>query len=732
MRMPFSVFAVGRYAVALTVVAGSVLLMSAPKKDSFTPRDKAYYADPSLVDFVRPGLNITIVSATVAADGTMSVRYKLTDPKGLALDRDGIQTPGTVSVSFIAAYIPKDDDQYVTYTTRSQGPSPITKVTAIQSGADAGGTTQKVADGEYIYTLATKAVPFGGGAYDKTATHTIGAYGSRNLTEFDLGTYYASGIYSWVPDGSKVTKTRDVIKTSSCLKCHGEMGFHGGSRRGMEICILCHTAGNAKTNSNIDPDTGNTFDMPTMTHRIHMGEELPSVQKGKPYQIVGNAQRVVDWSTVVFPAGAQRCEFCHEQNTGAAQKDAYLKPSRTACGSCHDNVNFATGENHANLAQVTDNQCGTCHQVQGELEYDISIKGAHIVERLSSQNPGYVANITKIDNGSAGKKPTITFTIKDKSGKGLTLADLPTTVRSRLAVTLAGPTSDYGYTGFGSDVTTAGYVTEDMISAAVPANAAKCSNDGTCTYTFLHAIPADAKGTFSVVLEGRRDIAINPGTKKQVMAEFGMTGKMALSFSVDGSPVQERRKIVDIAKCNNCHGMLALHGENRNQIEQCVQCHNPSETDAGRRPATTNASEKAKPNQSINMALMIHKIHKGEQLKEDNQTYTVIGFGGSVNPFDEVRYPAFTRSGSVGNLSRCDMCHVGGSEGILPVGKNAVRDPQGRINPAPATTSACLSCHLSQQAAAHAASNIDPKFGEACGVCHGPSAENSVSKAHAQ
>jgi OmcA/MtrC family decaheme c-type cytochrome len=605
-------------------------------------------------------------------------------------------------------------------------------VTAIQSGADAGGTTAKVADGEYNYTFATKAVPFGGGAFDKTITHTIGAYGSRNLTEFDLGTNYASTVFSFVPDGSKVTATRDVIKTASCDKCHGSVGFHGGSRRGMEICVLCHTATSAKANTNIDPDTGNTIDMPVMTHKIHMGEELPSVQAKKPYQIVGNGQRVSDWSSVVFPAGAQRCEFCHEQNTNAAQKDAYLHPTRAACGSCHDNVNFATGENHANLAQVSDNQCSTCHTVQGELEYDVSIKGAHVVEALSSQNPGYIVNITKVENGTAGKKPTITFTMKDAKGKGLTLADLPTTARNRLAVTLAGPTSDYGYTSFGTDVTTPGYVTEDMISAAAPANAAKCSNDGTCTYTFLHAIPADAKGTYTVGLEGRRDIAINPGTNKQVFAEFTMTGKMAMDFSTDGSTVSPRRKIVDIAKCNNCHGFLQLHGANRNQIEQCVLCHNPSQTDSARRPISVNTAERSKPPQAVNMALMVHKIHKGEQLAEDDQEYTVIGNGGSFNPFNEVRYPAFTKTGAVGNLAKCDMCHVGGSEGNLPVGKLAVRDPQGRINPAPATTSACLSCHLSQQAAAHAQANTDAKFGESCGVCHGPAAEQAVGKVHAQ
>src|ERR1035441_3876490 len=50
-------------------------------------------------------------------------------------------------------------------------------------------------------------------------------------------------------------------------------------------------------------------------------------------------------------------------------------------------------------------------------------------------------------------------------------------------------------------------------------------------------------------------------------------------FSVDGSPVQPRRQVVDIAKCNGCHTSLSLHGENQNQIEMCVLCHNASEND---------------------------------------------------------------------------------------------------------------------------------------------------------
>ena len=52
------------------------------------------------------------------------------------------------------------------------------------------------------------------------------------------------------------------------------------------------------------------------------------------------------------------------------------------------------------------------------------------------------------------------------------------------------------------------------------------------------------------------------------------------------------------------------------------------------------------------------------------------------------------------------------SEGVFPIGKNPVTDPQGLLNPAPATTSACTACHFDTDSLAHALANTDPKFGE--------------------
>ncbi len=713
MRIPSSVFAVGRYGLAVLAVAGSVVFLNAEKKTAFTIHDKAYYADSNTVNFVRPGLTITIVSAKIATDGTISVNYKLADPKGLALDPTGVSTPGAISVSFVAAYIPKGQTQFFSYTTRTQT-SPITKVTAIQAGADSGGTTQTLANGDYVYTFKAKALSAGGGAFDPTATHRIGLYGNRNLSEFDLGTNYDSDTYDFVPGGG-APAPRDVIRTASCNKCHDQLAFHGGSRRGIEMCVMCHTPQTS------DPDTGNTVDFKVMVHKIHRGSGLPSVKAGTPYQIIGFSPTPSDWSTVVLPSDARRCQFCHEPKTGAAQADAWIKnPNRAACGSCHDDVNFATGQNHVNLPQVNDNQCTQCHIPKGELEFDASIMGAHVVPVESSYAQGINLEILKVD-GAAGKAPAVTFTVRDDKGNGI-----PSTVAGfRLALVMAGPTSDYGYTNFGADVTTKGYVSENPVATM------KCSPDGNCTYTFTHAIPAKATGTFAIGIEGRRTISILPGTTLAQTANEGAINKVAY-FSVDGSKVEPRRKVVDIAKCNGCHSALSLHGGNRNQIEQCVLCHNPSMDDSPTRPLTTNAAEKAKPNQAINFSLMVHKIHTGEKMTTEFGTqYTIIGNGGSVNDFTEVRFPTMTPTGGVGDTAKCYMCHVNNSETVFPVGKNDVVDPQGRLNPAPATTAACTACHQSLSALSHAVAQSDPKYGESCDVCHAIGRDFDVLKEHA-
>jgi OmcA/MtrC family decaheme c-type cytochrome len=671
-----------RPAVILTagiLLLGCAALVSATK-NKFTTADKAFYLDDKAANFVRPGLAVKILSAEIAVDGTAKARVLFTDPKGQPLDRDGIYTPGAITAGLVLATIPKGETTYLAYTTRVQT-SPITKVSATQANADAGGVWAKVAEGEYVYTFAQKA-PTG---YDRTATHTVALYANRNLAEFDLSTYLADTAFNFVPDGSKVTVVRDIVKTATCNKCHDQLSAHGSTgRSSVEVCITCHQPQTS------DPDTGNTVDMATMIHKLHQGSGLPSVKAGKPYQIIGFGQSVVDFSDVAFPADTRRCEACHDQSTTAVQKADYLKPSRRACGSCHDDVNFATGENHASLPQVSDAQCSTCHPAQSDKEFDTSIKGAHVVPRFSKELPGTVFDILSVDDGAPGKKPTVTFTVKDKAGNPILPKDM-----TRLALVLVGPTTDYG-----------GDVTEDALTAK--------GDNGTYTWTFSAGIPAAAKGSYSIGIEGYRNWTIQKGTKfEQIIRDAG--GNKVFTFGVTDAKPVPRRTVVTLAKCNACHASLSLHGDNRNAIEQCVLCHNPTGSDVARRPAAEN------PAQSIDFRSMIHKIHSGKELTEP---YVIYGFGGSVNSFNDVGFP--------GKRNNCSTCHVNGSEQLpLPATNAKVVNARGPIPLMGPETAACTSCHTSLAANSHALANTTV-LGESCSACHGPTADFAVSKVHAQ
>ena len=463
-------------AALLTALSGLVVVM-AGEKPAFTKHQKAFYLEEQELAFIRPGLVVKIVDASIAEDGTIRARLTMTDPRGLPLDRDGIYTPGPVNTSLIAAVIPAGEDQYTAYPTR-MATSPITNVTETQASSDSGGTYEKVADGEYIYTFATKAPT----NFDRGATHSIGVYARRDLTEFDLGQPSHDDVFTFVPDGSAVSVVRDVVRTETCNGCHTRMTLHG-RRHSVELCVMCHTP------QSTDPDTGNTVDMAVMIHKIHMGAELPSVEDGIPYQIIGYRQSVHDYSTVEYPADVRRCEICHKD---ATQADHYLtEPSRAACGSCHDNVDFATGENHADLPQVSDNQCANCHIPEGELEFDTSIIGAHTIDRFSKELRGVNFEILGVSDTAPGRNPTVTFSVKDNEGNPIIPSEM-----NRLRLLLAGNTTD---------------ITEYWVEDARGAE----GSGGVYNYTFEKPIPENAQGSWAAGVEGRNVQTLLAGTMQE-------------------------------------------------------------------------------------------------------------------------------------------------------------------------------------------------------------------------
>ena len=111
-----------------------------------------------------------------------------------------------------------------------------------------------------------------------------------------------------------------------------------------------------------------------------------------------------------------------------------------------------------------------CHVPQVRLPFDASIMGAHVVATDTAatypQNPdtllaGINLAITSVTNTKAGQTPTVNFTLQDDKGNNIPLSSTTT-----LSFTMAGPTTDYGYTSFGSDTaSTPGYVTESVEGA---------------------------------------------------------------------------------------------------------------------------------------------------------------------------------------------------------------------------------------------------------------------------
>jgi OmcA/MtrC family decaheme c-type cytochrome len=366
-------------------------------------------------------------------------------------------------------------------------------------------------------------------------------------------------------------------------------------------------------------------------------------------------------------------------------------PTRVVCGSCHDSIDWVSGDGHPGGPQSDDSRCSTCHQATTGEEYDRSVTGAHTVEYKSVQLEGVLVQIIDIRDTDPGDRPTVTFSLSSKYGH-LSPSEL-----NRLRFSLNGPNTDFDF-----------YVQETATnnSKAVGSN---------WEYRFEAKLPDDAMGSFTLGVEGRADAVINPGENDEFETEDQMQN-VTEGFAVTDEMPVDRRMVVDDAKCENCHANLSLHGGNRhNATSYCQTCHMPGATDDAVRPEGLE-------DESIHFKYMIHKLHRGDELENG---YIVYGYRGSLHDFGHVEFP--------GDLRNCESCHVAGTYELpLPDDVLPTVSPSTAINPIMLPiTSACLSCHDGDSTASHAKANTN-NLGESCTTCHGVDKSFSVDEAHAR
>ncbi|HEX9016560.1 MAG TPA: OmcA/MtrC family decaheme c-type cytochrome [Chloroflexota bacterium] len=640
-------------------------------------------------------VKLKILSTTIPGDLKPVVTFTLTNsagqPVALAdLDQNGLK--------FTIAAIQNDpatgNTKYVNYVVNNATGTTYNwygetrkaaLATATQAAVDSGGTFSDLGGGKFTYTFA-KAAPKD---YNPQDTHAVGGYATRGNRAS-----VSNDVFYFVPAGGAVQTQRQVVTIEACNGCHDALAPHGGTRRDTKLCVLCHTSQSTDVNS------GSTVDFKVLVHKIHQGANLPSVEGGQPY-FIGNSSH--DFSTVRWPQDTRNCKTCH---TGPQGDNYKTKPSAEACGACHDNVNFTTGANHAGGPQPN-SACATCHTPDGP-EFGLSVTGAHTIPEKSKQLRGVNFDIVSFTNTKPGQSPTVVFSIKDNAGQTIQPSEM-----ASLSLLLAGPTYEYS----------------NPVSET--ATGATATDGGNFSYTFKAKIPDDATGTYAVGIQGylNKELkrangeVVKDAEGNSLIRDAGMN-KVAYSAVTDSAPLP-RKKIVDLGNCNKCHETLAAHGGSRLNTEYCVLCHNPTNSDVVKR---TQAGGPMPP-QTISFDYLIHKIHTGEDQKD--KPFVIYG-GAPANPgpvtLSEARYPTDRRN--------CTKCHVPRSnlldfmhQGVQPISVKSGNTVALSIG---AVQAACMSCHDSAPAKAHAETMTTDMGGEACIVCHGEGADFAVSKVHAQ
>jgi OmcA/MtrC family decaheme c-type cytochrome len=509
---------------------------------------------------------------------------------------------------------------------------------------------------------------------------------------------------------------RDIVRIETCNACHSKLAFHGsGARVDTDYCVVCHTNqrkynqtpaalgttvvkfddGSSETvpSWNKEPrkfPDGNAFrDFPIMVHGIHRGEHLPV--RYIPTDPATGKNTSSDYiSEVVFPQPITNCFACHPGTTGPGgvpQGDNWKNnPSRTACGACHNNINFATGANHPGVGgvQTDDSKCKNCHGADAIASvYHVSVdptgskdRGGYPVNTANNvPTPGFPSGqgppipLASSTNPPAGV-PKVAFAIDS-----VTVAAQKASIKYRILfdgvpvtfLPAGSPTLLPNVDGTPSIYVTYG-VLEDGVTTVADWTASKnatvlqCRNQvaNTCTQT-----GPDANGWYTATFQSAQ---LLPTDAKLVTGAIGINYQGFVKLDHPSYPkgirlrepafvmktangYDPRRTIVEADRCNKCHNQLGVepsfHSGARNNPAGCALggCHYETKS-----TGHTGETYDYGGGWALSAKSMVHAIH-GASKRE--QPFNYEATEKNQKGFGVVAYP--------GVLNNCEQCHIPGS-----------------------------------------------------------------------
>lgn len=544
-------------------------------------------------------------------------------------------------------------------------------------------------------------------------------------------------------------------------------GNYARDERPIESCLLCHNA-----------DGYSRFPTVAKVHRLHRGKHQAAPGAAHPDWGLPADSSMADYTNVGFPSmpsGERDCVACHADDRWKT------RPSRLACGTCHDNVFFDTGTltpprrfartctaeadctaegsfvtcdtgegvcvRASHPVQESDEQCASCHPADAPGFAPVAV----VHEVGQRRDPGFTIVDAKLGSGvvQIGDVPVLTFKLVD--GAGAPVTDLKTNSAFSANLIVAGPTSS----------------PEQLYSGAlnVKTDVTFDASTGVYSYPLPSAIPASAVAPLNHV--GPFSRPNPPGTytawlyvnKSETIG--GESVRFAANAIVDfrlgtAAPLEPRRVITDAA-CATCHVTVQAHGGSRQGGAACFTCHTGGATDRGvgarGLACTTDATcpgfadgweacqdtnndgtadtcvitTDPTPDATISFGPMVHGLHAARLLEKPP---AFVGFRNSYTRLDELLLPQDLRS--------CKTCHADAGNSCSPAsdcGFGQACVAQRCVNESwkVPSTRVCLSCHDDAASAGHAALNTWVGSSgpvETCAVCHDDDSLLSVAHVH--